>query len=390
MKALKKGGMIFLLFSSVTFAQEIVAPMLTADWRFSKGESSCQLAHSIPLYGMADFTHQSGDLLRFSVREERFKPAIVKASLFVDSPPWLHASAAYKDYLVYLDEGVNIQNIPRLSVYGETAELMLDALSDGLSPRFSYVRASAQGVLPETRVSISAINFSANYQQFDNCRKNFLPFGLKDVLEKSLFFKSGSQTFNQVVLTQINNTARYIKEVKGSKVVIVSNTAITGGRDKKWFNKRAKAIAKKLNSLGVLKSKVSIKNGFYTASTNNKIIQLNVFGPDAVSALYYRKSRINLTTADKQRLNLIVRYQREFMPNARLIIKSHTDGKGRRANNLVISKKRGEEVKRYLVSQGLDEKSVQVKAYGETRPVKSNRFPKGRAQNRRVTIGFVA
>jgi len=43
-----------------------------------------------------------------------------------------------------------------------------------------------------------------------------------------------------------------------------------------------------------------------------------------------------------------------------------------------------------LVSQGLDEKNVQVKAYGETRPVKSNRFPKGRAQNRRVTIGFVA
>lgn len=389
MIALKTAIMIFLLFSSVSFADKIAAPLLTANWKMIKGDSSCQLKQTIPLYGIAGFMHQSGDLLRFSIKEQRYKPEIVKASLFVDTPPWLHEPLRSKDHLVYLDQTNNIQNIPQLSVYGETAELMLDVLSSGYSPRFSYVRASAQKEFPETQVSILPINFARNYRQFSDCRKNFLPHGLKDVLERSLFFKANSLALNSQVLAQLKNTARYIKEVKGAKVTIISNTAISGARDKKWFGKRAKAITAYLNKLGVAKSKVAIKSGFYSAAANNKMVRLSVFGPDSLTAIYYRKGNIKLTPAEKQRLNLVVQYAHEFVPNAQLVIKSHTDGKGRRATNLAVSKNRGEQVKRYLVSQGIDEHKIKVKAYGESRPAKSNRFPTGRAQNRRVIINFV-
>jgi outer membrane protein OmpA-like peptidoglycan-associated protein len=36
----------------------------------------------------------------------------------------------------------------------------------------------------------------------------------------------------------------------------------------------------------------------------------------------------------------------------------------------------------------MDENRVKVKAYGESKPIKSNRFPKGRSQNRRAIIDF--
>ncbi len=379
-----------LFFSSFSTADDYAAPLLSADWIVRKGASSCQLLQQIPLYGTAGFTHQSGDLLRLSIREDRFKPEIIKASLSIETPSWLHHSVSVKDHLVFLDDSVDIKNTPRLSVYGDVAEQMLDALSDGLSPTFRYVRASALEQFSQTQVSISAINFAQKYQQFTHCRKDFLPYGLKGVLEKSLFFKPRSQALNIAVLTQLKNIARYIKEVKGTKITIVSDTAMMGARDKKWFSGRAKVIAAKLSSLGVAKSKVSIKSGHYSASASNKQIRISVFGPDALTTIYYRKGNTKLTKTEKKRLNLIVRYKQEFIPNSTLIIKSYTDSKGKRAKNLAVSQKRGAEVKRYLVSQGLEDKYVKIKAYGESRPVKSNRFPKGRAQNRRVVIGFVA
>ncbi len=388
MANLKTVILILFLINSECFAEYYSTPLLKTDWKIKKGSSYCQLKQNIPLYGAAEFIHQSGELLRFSISEKRFKPEIVTASLVIDTSPWSHQSQVLNEHLVYLDRNLDIQNHSRLSVYGETAEAMLDALSGGMFPTFIYKRASINGLLPENRVAVSAVNFSKKYNQFVDCRKDFLPSGLKQVLEKSLFFNPASKKLNTLVVNQLIDIARYVKEVKGSQIVIVSNTAIAGKRDKRWFSNRANSIVNKLNGLGVHKSKVSIKNGFY-ASSNNKVIQLSVFGPDALNSIYYRKGNIKLTETEKRRLNLIVRYSQEFLPDRRIVISSHTDSKGSKAKNLRVSQKRGYEIKRYLISKGLDEKKVQVKAYGETRPAKSNRFPKGRSQNRRAIISFI-
>ncbi len=380
--------LILLLTNSVCFAEYFSAPLFKSDWKVKRAPSFCQLKHDIPLYGTADFVHKSGELLRFSIRESRFKPAIVRASLVIDTSPWVHETKPSHYHLVYLDSAIDIQNHPRMSVYGETAETMLDALSAGMFPTFIYERAAINGLLPETRVAISSVNFSKKYNQFVDCRKDFLPHGLKQLLEKSLYFKTASKSLNSVTLKQLKDTARYVKEVKGTLVSIVSNTASAGKKDDKWFLSRANVVAAKLNELGVPKNKVLIKKGLQPKA-GNKEIQLAVFGPDALKAIYYRKGNVKLTASEKQRLALLARYTKEFMPNSRLVISSHTDSKGKRARNLKVSRQRGNVIKAYLVSQGLDEKQVQVKAYGESRPVKSNRFPTGRAQNRRATIKIV-
>ncbi len=377
------------LTQSICYADYFSASLNEADWDVKKGSASCQLQQHIPLYGTANFSHHSGQLLRFSIEEQRFKPEIVKASLTIDSPGWIHDSTHEKDYLVYLEQSGNAQNYPRLSVYGDTAEKMLDVLLQGLEPTFTYVRASVTGLSAETNVAVSSINFSKKYLQFADCRKNFLPNGFKAILAKSLFFRMSSKRLNNTIIEQLKNTARYIKAVKGSKVVIVSDTAKVGKRDKAWFLKRANFISARLKKLGVAKNKIIIKTGINVATKNNKIVQLRVFGPDSLKAIYYSKGNTKLTYLEKQRLDLLVQYAQGFLPNSRLVIKSHTDSKGKKLRNLKISQKRGDEIKRYLISKGIEKNRVGVKAFGESKPARSNRFPKGRAQNRRVIIDFV-
>lgn len=84
-----------------------------------------------------------------------------------------------------------------------------------------------------------------------------------------------------------------------------------------------------------------------------------------------------------------MQYAQVFLPDRSLIISSYTDSKGKKANNLKVSQQRGDVIKHYLIAQGMDEKKLQVRAYGERHPVKSNRFPSGRARNRREIIYFV-
>lgn len=380
---------IFFQSYSLSFAEYHVTPLHDVHWKITKGASFCQLEQEIPLYGIADFIQYSGDLLRFSIRENQYKSEIVKASLVVEASPWGHRAKVTKDYLVSLDVSGSRQRYSRLSVYGNTAEIMLDALVKGQYPTFSFVRADIAGISEETNVAVSSVDFLRKYQQFVDCRKGFLPSGIKQHLERSLFFKPASKSINSSILAQLKDTAKYLKEIDGAKIVIVSDTAIAGGRDKRWFLKRADSIVSQLKSLGVSADNIKVNSGLNTVFSESKTVQLNIFGPDSLKYIYYRKGNTRLTYTEKKRLDLLIDYAHKILPNSQLIVRSYTDSKGSRRSNLKVSQKRGDVIKQYLVSKGFDGSKVQVKAYGETRPAKSNRFATGRAQNRRAIIDFV-
>ncbi|MDG1720023.1 MAG: OmpA family protein, partial [Bacteroidia bacterium] len=74
---------------------------------------------------------------------------------------------------------------------------------------------------------------------------------------------------------------------------------------------------------------------------------------------------------------------------AKVIIEGHTDSQGEDADNLVLSQKRTESVKSYLVSQGIEESRMSAIGYGESKPVADNATAKGRAFNRRVDFKLV-
>ena len=73
----------------------------------------------------------------------------------------------------------------------------------------------------------------------------------------------------------------------------------------------------------------------------------------------------------------------------KLEIAGHTDNVGDDNGNLVLSKKRAEALKAYLVSQGVDEARLLTLYFGETKPIATNDTPEGRQKNRRVEMKIV-
>jgi len=67
-----------------------------------------------------------------------------------------------------------------------------------------------------------------------------------------------------------------------------------------------------------------------------------------------------------------------------LIINGHTDNVGKPESNMILSQKRADAVKAYLVNKGVEASRLKSFGYGETKPVDDNNTAAGRAKNRRV------
>lgn len=71
-------------------------------------------------------------------------------------------------------------------------------------------------------------------------------------------------------------------------------------------------------------------------------------------------------------------------PDLKFEIQGHTDNSGVAANNLSLSQKRADEVKKQMVALGVDAARLTTKGFGDTKPISDNGTPEGKANNRRV------
>jgi len=69
-----------------------------------------------------------------------------------------------------------------------------------------------------------------------------------------------------------------------------------------------------------------------------------------------------------------------------LEISGHTDNIGDANFNLVLSKKRAEALKNYLIFKGVDTNRLITFYFGETQPLIDNTTLEGRKKNRRVEM----
>ncbi len=65
-------------------------------------------------------------------------------------------------------------------------------------------------------------------------------------------------------------------------------------------------------------------------------------------------------------------------------IQGHTDNVGKPELNQLLSEKRANAVRNYLIAKGVEDKRITAKGYGDTKPVASNKTTQGKAKNRRV------
>lgn len=73
-------------------------------------------------------------------------------------------------------------------------------------------------------------------------------------------------------------------------------------------------------------------------------------------------------------------------PGLRIVVEGHTDSLGTDAYNLALSERRAEAVVSFLFDRGVNASQIDIRGFGEARPVADNANAAGRALNRRVEI----
>jgi outer membrane protein OmpA-like peptidoglycan-associated protein len=73
-------------------------------------------------------------------------------------------------------------------------------------------------------------------------------------------------------------------------------------------------------------------------------------------------------------------------PNRTASIEGFTDSTGSEDSNQMLSERRADSVKRYLVGRGVQSERLTSTGRGENAPVTDNETPAGRQQNRRVEV----
>ncbi|PID59611.1 MAG: hypothetical protein CR986_04920 [Ignavibacteriae bacterium] len=123
-----------------------------------------------------------------------------------------------------------------------------------------------------------------------------------------------------------------------------------------------KKIKKKKKKLNIKKNKQVVLQGI-TFETNKSVIS--------------RKSEAVLENAY---------LELKENPNMYIEIQGYTDNVGKAKNNKILSQKRADAVRLWLVKQGIDALRIKAVGYGALRPIASNKTEEGRRKNRRIEI----
>jgi outer membrane protein OmpA-like peptidoglycan-associated protein len=103
----------------------------------------------------------------------------------------------------------------------------------------------------------------------------------------------------------------------------------------------------------------------------------------AYEGLQFETGKAVIMKTSFAHLNLLATMLKE-KPDYLLNINGYTDNVGNAASNLILSQDRAENVKAYLIKQGVEESRITSEGYGLEDPIADNNTAEGRAKNRRV------
>lgn len=100
--------------------------------------------------------------------------------------------------------------------------------------------------------------------------------------------------------------------------------------------------------------------------------------------------RSEISAEDRERLAEAAALMKRLPSDTVIEIAGHTDNTGGRTANLKLSGQRAEAVRDELIRLGVPAGMLKTKAYGESRPFRSNDTPMGRLRNRSVSYSVVS
>ena len=106
----------------------------------------------------------------------------------------------------------------------------------------------------------------------------------------------------------------------------------------------------------------------------------------SLSSLHFLPNESALNEASLAWLTTLVEFIKRDDQLESVFIDGYTDNTHSARYNRVLSKKRAEAVQNFFLQQGVSADLILLRFHGEQFPIASNVNPRGREQNRRVTI----
>lgn len=104
--------------------------------------------------------------------------------------------------------------------------------------------------------------------------------------------------------------------------------------------------------------------------------------------IFFETDRFDLTVLSNSELNRLKHFMLQNK-GLRIAIEGHTDNRGDKSRNLILSKKRAESVSNWLINNGIDAGRIKSEGFGDTRPIGDNQTESGRALNRRTAFRII-
>lgn len=145
--------------------------------------------------------------------------------------------------------------------------------------------------------------------------------------------------------------------------------AAVGGGVGYYFDQQEAALRKELLDSGVQVERVG---------ENQLMLRME-------NGIGFQTSSYNLDPSIHNTLRGVAKILVEY-PDTSLVIEGHTDSTGSDTTNQVLSERRAESVRSYLISQGVSSGRAIARGNGERFPLCTNSTSEGRACNRRVEI----
>jgi OmpA-OmpF porin, OOP family len=105
--------------------------------------------------------------------------------------------------------------------------------------------------------------------------------------------------------------------------------------------------------------------------------------------VFFARGRASVRADSRAGLDATLEALRESSEIRRVEVQGHADDTGTEEYNMELSRERAEGVAAWLVAHGIARERIEVRAYGESRPLVPERTVQARAANRRVEVHIV-
>ena len=121
------------------------------------------------------------------------------------------------------------------------------------------------------------------------------------------------------------------------------------------------------------------------STTKDKQIKYKINEPIILKNIYFATDSFNLTPNNDLFLEDLIIYLKTNSTK-KIRIEGYTDNLGDSAYNMLLSLKRANSIKQYLIKNQIKENSIFIKGMGASNPINTNTTEEGRKLNRRIEI----